>query len=283
MIRCQPIGVFDSGVGGFTVAREVFRQLPGEEILYFADTAHVPYGPRPADELIRFAFEIVTFLISEGAKLILVACNTSSSLALDLLQERFSVPIVGVVNPGAEEAVSVSKNGRIGVLATEATIRKGAHAQRIFELNGRAKVFGQACPRFVPLVETGSYLGSEARQASREYLTPLLEKNIDTIILGCTHYPFLEPIIRDTIGEEIALVDPACQTVAQGKELIEKGIVSPRDPRLGKPRHRFYVSGDPQAFIRVGSPLIGGRLLSDVQQVCLDGILDRENQKVVIA
>ncbi|ABZ83077.1 glutamate racemase, putative [Heliomicrobium modesticaldum Ice1] len=284
MQRCQPIGIFDSGVGGLTVAREVFRQMPGEEILYFADTAHVPYGPRPASELIRFALEITDFLVAEGAKLILVACNTSSSLALDIIRERHKVPVVGVVDPGAEEAVRLSRNGRIGVLATEATIRKGAHSRRVGELNSAMQVFGQACPRFVPLVESGRYSGDEARAASKQYLAPLIEAGVDTIVLGCTHYPFLEPVIREVIGEKITLIDPACQTVAQGKALMERGIIPFRDPRGPKPRHRFYVSGDPVSFARVGGALLGVPLDNDTRQVCLDGILEREwNQKVVFA
>ncbi|MBM7865338.1 glutamate racemase [Heliobacterium gestii] len=282
MKRCQPIGIFDSGVGGLTVAREVFRQMPGEEILYFADTAHVPYGPRPAAELIRFALEITDFLVDEGAKLILVACNTSSSLALDLIRERCTVPVVGVVHPGAEEAVRLTRNGRIGVLATEATIRKGAHRERVAEINREMRVFGQACPRFVPLVESGRYHSEEARLACQQYVAPLLEADVDTIVLGCTHYPFLAPVIREAIGEKITLIDPACQTVAQGKALMEKGIIPVRDPRGPKPRHRFYVSGEAESFGRVGGALLGLSLVNDTRHVCLDGILDRERgQKVV--
>ncbi|KAB2952579.1 glutamate racemase [Heliorestis acidaminivorans] len=274
MRRCQPIGLFDSGVGGFTVAQEIFRQLPHEEILYYADTAHVPYGPRSVEELIRFATEITTFLVSQGAKMILVACNTSSSLALQILQERFHVPIVGVVDPGAQEAVKTTRNGRVGVLATEATIRKGAHGMRIQELDSSIQVYGQACPLYVPLVESGKYLSKEAEEASRLYLEPLMKASVDTIILGCTHYPYLEPSIRKIIGDAVHLIDPARQTVAQGKYLIENGIVPARDSRYGKPHHHFYVSGDLQSFRQVGGPLIGAPILQDLRQVSLDGILD---------
>lgn len=283
LTSCQPIGVFDSGIGGFTVAREIFRQLPGEEIVYFGDTAHVPYGPRPAGELIRFATEITSFLVSQGAKMIMVACNTSSSLALDLLRERFHVPIVGVVHPGADEAVRVTRTGRVGVIATEATIRKGTHAQRIQEKSKNIQVFGQACPQFVPLVEAGKCQSNDSKIASQEYLQPLIEANVDTIILGCTHYPFLEPVIREVVGENVTLVDPACQTVSQGKDLIEKGIVPARDGLCGDPNHRFYVSGDPNSFVQVGGPLIGANLLTDVRQVCLDGILEGAKLKMVSA
>ncbi|QGG49356.1 glutamate racemase [Heliorestis convoluta] len=283
MRRCQPIGLFDSGVGGLTVAQEIFRQLPHEEILYYADTAHVPYGPRPAEELIHFATEITAFLVSQGAKMILVACNTSSSLALQMLQERFPVPIIGVVDPGAQEAVRITQNGRVGVLATEATIRKGAHSMRIQELDRSIQVIGQACPRYVPLVESGQYLSAEAEQASRLYLQPLMDASVDTIILGCTHYPYLEPSIRKVIGDNIHLIDPARQTVARGIALIESGLVPARDSRYGKPCHRYYVSGDLQAFRQVGGPLIGMHLLTDIRQVSLHGILDGAAPQLISA
>ncbi|MDD4587425.1 MAG: glutamate racemase [Heliobacteriaceae bacterium] len=265
-----PIGVFDSGIGGFTVVREIFHQLPDEEIIYFGDTAHVPYGPRPAEELIRFATEITQFLVSQKAKMIVVACNTSSSLALDRLRAKFRLPIVGVVNPGADEAVRVTCNGRVGVLATEATIRKGMHRQRINEKSSQIKVFGQACPSYVPFVEAGKCRGPEVEQATREYLQPLLAADVDTIILGCTHYPFLQPVIRAVVGDEVLLIDPACHTVLQVKELIQRGVVSARDPLTGPPVHRFFVSGDQAAFVRVGGPLLGKPIAENVRQVCLD-------------
>ncbi|TCP67273.1 glutamate racemase [Heliophilum fasciatum] len=276
MVRCRPIGVFDSGVGGFTVVREICRQMPGEEILYFADTAHVPYGPRPADELIRFAIDITGFLVAQGAKMILVACNTSSSLALDVLQERFPVPIVGVVQPGAEEAVRQTRNGRVGVLATEATIRKGAHAAKIRELSNEIEVFGQACPRFVPLVESGCFAGPEAYAAAKEYVTPLIDAGVDTIIFGCTHYPFLEPVIRSITGDQITLVDPACQTVARGQAILQKLRLTCRDPYGKALHHRFYVSGDRDDFYASGRALLDPDLLEDVRPVVLDQWQEKE-------
>lgn len=268
MTEIKGIGVFDSGVGGLTVAQELFQQLPGEQILYFGDTAHVPYGSKTVEQLHSYAKNIVEFLITQGAKMVVVACNTSSAVALDMLKEKFSIPIIEVIKPGARFAAQVTKNKKIGVIATEATIRSGAYQKSILEVDPLCQYFGQACPRYVPLVENGLVDSQETREVTQEYLAPLKEAGIDTLILGCTHYPYLRRVIQEYLGPGITIVDPAFETVAEAKKVLaEKGLL-----RGGKDKafaHVFYASGAPDSFYRVGQRLLGP-ILTDVKQVNLD-------------
>jgi glutamate racemase len=251
----RPLGLFDSGVGGLTVASEVFAQLPRESILYFGDTAHVPYGGRPAEELIRLADAISAFLVRRGAKLIIDACNSTSSVALDYLQARYPVPFVGVVEPGVRAALARTRNGRVGLIATEATVRSEAHRRVAAELRPEVRVIPQACPLLVPLAEAGAVDTPEARAALVEYLAPLKAEGIDVLILGCTHYPFFAPLIRSILGPETALIDPARETVREAaRTLRQRGLAAPPGHR---PRHRYFVSGDPEAFRRTAEKLTG--------------------------
>ncbi|KKM08990.1 glutamate racemase [Clostridiales bacterium PH28_bin88] len=270
IIECAPLGVFDSGVGGLTVAGEIFRQLPAEEIVYLGDTAHVPYGPRAVEELIGFADEIVDFLISQGAKAIVDACNTTSSVALEFLLSKYDIPIIGVVEPGVKAALRHTVSGRVGVIATEATIMSAAHRRKVQQLEPAVQVYGQACPLFVPLVESGETNSGKVRQVAREYLAPLMDQGIDTLILGCTHYPFLVPVLKEVLGPDVNLVDPAWETVRQlGRLLEEKGLTG-RDKGTVSPQHRFYVTGAVEPFREVGQRLLGtGYLLERVMQVTL--------------
>ncbi len=251
----RAIGIFDSGVGGLTVARLIFSHLPEQEIIYFGDTAHVPYGSRSPRELIKFGDQIVSFLIGLGARVVIAACNTSSSVSLPFLREKYDLPILGMVEPGAKAALEATKNKRVGVIATEATVRSGAYPRALRLFDAGVEVFMQACPRFVPLVEAGKLDTPEAREAAAEYLEPLRRAGIDTLVLGCTHYPFLAPVIAEILGPGVKLVDPAEETV---KELIALlgGEGSSRSSR--NPRHRFYASGSPRSFYTAGRQFLGG-------------------------
>jgi len=263
----QPVGVFDSGVGGLTIAREIVRQLPAETILYYGDTAHVPYGSKRVDELIRYADAIVAYLVEQGVKAIVDACNTTSAVALNYLQSKYSVPIIGVIEPGVRDALAVTRNGRIGVLATEATIASGLHARLLQSLEPRLKVYPQACPRLVPLVEAGIVDGPEALQAVTEYVEPLVKEGIDTLLLGCTHYPFLAPVIQEVAGEGVTLVDPAASTVRQLGDLL-KGHGGLRHVH-GSRAHTFLVSGSAGGFRRVAQKLLGWPELMATRRVKL--------------
>ncbi|MBO8168751.1 MAG: glutamate racemase [Thermoanaerobacteraceae bacterium] len=260
-----PIGVFDSGVGGLTVAREILKRVPEGKIIYFGDTAHVPYGGRSSKELINFADKICQFLLEQGAEVIVDACNSTSAVALDFLQRKYPVPIIGVIEPGVAAAVSRTKNGRIGVIATEATINSGAHKKAVEKLGLDITVIGQACPLFVPLVEEGKVQSWEALEAAQKYLKPLQQADIDTLILGCTHYPFLVPVLQKVLGPHVVLVDPAVETVCCLQKVVEE---LPNRNWTGP--HKYFVSGDPAAFKRVGSMLLETYSLPEVEKVVLD-------------
>lgn len=260
----HPLGLFDSGVGGLTVAREIFAQLPYESIVYFGDTAHVPYGGRSKEELVAFADVISSFLIDQGAKLIIDACNSTSSVALDYLKAKYTVPFVGVVEPGVRAALRCTRNGRIGVIATEATVASEAHKRLAAGLAPEVKVVAQACPLLVPLAERGAVDTPEAAAVLKEYLAPLQAQGIDTLILGCTHYPFFGRLIKRILGPEVVLVDPARETVREAARLLAaKGLESPQGSVV---HHRYYVSGNPETFRRNAANLLG-RPLPEVRRV----------------
>ncbi|KYH31878.1 glutamate racemase [Neomoorella mulderi] len=264
----QPVGVFDSGVGGLTVAREITRQLPAETIIYYGDTAHVPYGSRTVDELIGFADAIAGFLIAKGAKAIVDACNTTSAVALPYLQKKYQVPIIGVIEPGIIEALRATQNGRIGVMATEATVASNAHREALLARSGEVQVFARACPKLVPLVEAGLVSGPQVEAAVAEYVEPLVEAGIDTLILGCTHYPFLAPVIQEVAGPGVTLIDPAAATVRELKEVLAAGG-GLRLPHFSQ-AHNFFVSGDARAFSEVGFKLVGWPELKGARKLELE-------------
>ncbi|MGH7635673.1 MAG: glutamate racemase, partial [Gemmatimonadaceae bacterium] len=235
-----PIGVFDSGIGGLTVARELLRQLPGETLVYFGDTARVPYGPKSPDTVRRYSHEIAQWLADQGVKAIVVACNTATAHALDSLQRAFSMPVIGVVNPGARAATHTSREHRIGVIGTEGTIASGAYVRAIHAMDPDAQVVTRACPLFVPLVEEG-WLDTEAtRLIAREYLGPLLASHVDTLVLGCTHYPLLKPLLAELAGPTVRLIDSAEETAAETRRVLaERDLCAP----AGQARaHRFVAS-----------------------------------------
>ena len=220
-----PIGVFDSGLGGLTVVREIMRNLPEERVVYFGDTARVPYGNKSKNTVLRYARQIVHFLRAQEVKAIVVACNTASALALDEIEQEIDLPILGVVRPGVHMALEATKNRRVGVIATESTIRSGLYQRLLAEADAEIRVFGKACPLLVPLVEEGWRKDPVTETVARRYLEELLEKDIDTLIMGCTHYPLLRKMLQEIVGEEVTLINPAYETaLALDRMLREKGL-----------------------------------------------------------
>ncbi len=266
-MNSRPIGVYDSGVGGLTVVQEISEKLPWERVIYFGDTARVPYGEKTAQELLGFSREIISFLIEQGSKFIIAACNTTSSQVLDDVKKEFDIPIIGVSRPGAYAASKATETGRIGVIATVGTIRSGAYVKTIKEYVPEAQVFSVACPALVPLIEKGDIGSEETVHALQDYLVPLMEKNIDVLVLGCTHYPYLIEHIKRITGPCVKIVDPAEETVtAVAATFQESGLGS--QEKTGP--HEFTVSGDPSLFATVGRRLLGD-CLTHVSQVSLSG------------
>lgn len=263
----QAIGIFDSGVGGLTVLREIFRVLPQEDTIYFGDTARVPYGTKSPETVIRYANEITSFLVKRDIKLLVVACNTASAVALNGLKRQFPIPVVGVIEPGARRAVEVSRSGRIGVIGTAGTIKSSAYTRAIKRLNPEAEVLTRSCPLFVPLAEEGWTDNEVARLTARSYLQELIDAGVDTLVLGCTHYPLLKSVIAEAMGPGVTLVDSAEETARTVSEILEKKKLL--RPAAEKGNHHYFVSDVPAGFIRVGNRFLGGRL-GDVYQVDLD-------------
>jgi glutamate racemase len=251
-LQRRRIGIFDSGVGGLTVLRELYRQLPNESILYFADTARLPYGTRSAGEISQFCFEILSWMIQQDVKMIVLACNTSDALALESLRQEFSIPILGLILPGARAAVGQGR--RIGVIATPATAASNAYRRAILEVDATAQVWQVGCPEFVPLVEKNRVYDPYTTEVAQQYLAPLLQQRIDTLIYGCTHYPHLAPILREILPSTVQLVDPAVHVVtATAQELDLLGL---RNTRAPLPT-RFCVSGCPQQFANLSVQWLG--------------------------
>lgn len=253
-----PIGVFDSGIGGLTVVRELIRQLPNESIIYFGDTARVPYGPKSPDTVLRYSREIVSFLEDQGVKAVVVACNTATAHALPALKEENSLPIVGVIEPGARAAARATRSGRVGVIGTQGTINSRAYERAIEALSPDSDITAIACPLFVPLVEEG-WLDTEAtRLIAQEYLTPLRDAEVDTVVLGCTHYPLLKKVIGGVVGREVRLIDSAEETAAEtGFTLESTGLTHDAS---GEARYRFIASDAPEQFLRVGGRFLGSSI-----------------------
>lgn len=258
-----PIGVFDSGVGGLTVVREIMRQIPNEKIIYFGDTARVPYGSKSRDTVTRFSEQIVRFLRTFQVKTIVVACNTASAYAMEKLEQDTDIPMIGVVKPGAKMAAEMTRNGKVGVIATEATIGSGIYTEYIQNLNKNVTVYGKACPLFVPLVEEGLWEDPVTDEIARRYLTELIDIDIDTLILGCTHYPLIRSTLRKIMGESVTLVNPAYETARELKEMLGKlDLLCTEPPGLGSNRYQFYVSDKAEKFVRFANSIIKYGILS---------------------
>lgn len=270
--RCRPIGVFDSGLGGLTVVRELIRRLPEEAILYFGDTARVPYGTKSPDTIRRFSREAVQFLLSRDVKMIVVACNTASAHALDVLEKEVPVPVVGVIGAGARAAHDASETGCIGVIGTPGTIASGAYDRAVRALGPVVEVYAQACPMFVPLVEEGLADHEAALLLARDYLSPLREVEIDTLVLGCTHYPALRHLIAEVMGPAVRLIDSGEETASEvASGLQERDLLTSSEL---PPTLHFTVSDLPLRFRRVGRLLLG-EMVESVERVEIEGCLER--------
>ncbi len=261
-----PIGVFDSGIGGLTVFREIMRQMPNEKIIYFGDTARVPYGNKSKETVTRFSRQIARFLQTQNVKTIMVACNTASAYALEELEKEIDIPVIGVVKPGAKVAAETTKNGKIGVIATEATIGSKIYSQYIDALKPGVSISGKACPLFVPLVEEGLLQDPVTDEIARRYLAELIDIDIDTLILGCTHYPLIRSTIGKIMGDKVTLVNPAYETARELKEMLgSMDMLNERTPPLGSQQYSFYVSDKADKFVRFANSIIKYGILSAKQ------------------
>jgi len=257
--RQAPIGVFDAGIGGLTVVGALAHRLPNEAILYFGDTARVPYGPKSPDTVLRYAREISSWLTSEGVKAIVVACNTATAHALKALEAELTVPVVGAIQPGAEAAVEGARVDGIGVIGTSGTIASGAYARAIWSIAPEASVVSQACPLFVPLVEEGWVDHPATRLVAREYLAPLIAANVRAVVLGCTHYPLLRTLLADVLGPEVTLIDSGDATAAATAAVLAYRDIAAQ-PQRSAPSHRFVASDAPAQFLRLGQRFLGAAI-----------------------
>lgn len=255
----ERVGIFDSGIGGLTVAAAIMRALPDERVLYVGDTARVPYGPKSPATVVRYSRQIASWLLEQHVKAIVIACNTATAHALETLQRDMPVPVIGVVAPGARAAVQATRNGRIGVIGTTGTINSGAYHRAIAALSAKAIVIDAACPLFVPLVEEGWLDHPATRLIAETYLAPMRDAGIDTLVLGCTHYPLLAPIIADVIGPGVTLVDSAAETAIALADVLHRQALETSGASVGL-WHRFVATDAPDAFRRVGQRFIGPAL-----------------------
>lgn len=249
--------MLDSGVGGLTVAQEVFRQLPAENIVYFGDTAHMPYGSRPPEQIREFVYEIIDFLQIQDIKALIIACNAATAAGLDYYAKKLALPLIGVIEPAVRAALKRTKTGKIGVIGTAGTVQSSAYDHVFQRLAPAVQLFSQACPLFVLIVENGLIDSPEAKRVAEEYLKPLQEKGIDTLILGCTHYPLMSDLIREVAGPGIKLISSAQETAREVKTLLaRKKLLRGENPA---PRHRFFVSGPAKPFDDLAATLLGSR------------------------
>jgi glutamate racemase len=262
----RPVGVFDSGVGGLTVLHECLVTMPHEDFVYLGDHARLPYGPRPLPEIRRFAREIGSYLEAQDVKLVLVACNAATSAALPQLQEELQVAVVGVITPEAHAAVQATRNRRIGLLATQATVEAGRYAELVRTLDAGAELLPVACPRLVPLIESDDPFAAETADAVREYAAPLKEAGVDTVILGCTHYPLIRPIFQRVFGRGVTLVFSAEETAREVAETLARKRLENDEGREGS--YRFLTTGDPTAFRSLGERFLQ-LPLGDVEHVAV--------------
>lgn len=268
-IMCKknnPVGLFDSGVGGLSVLKEIFRQLPYENTVYFADIFHRRYGTKSEKVIKKYVFEIINFLIKKKkAKIIIMACNTATSFALEDARKNFKIPIIGVIEPGAKMALKVTQNKAIGIIGTEVTIRKKMHRKIIETLDPKVRVFEQACPPFGNFVEQGLVNPEKIRETVNRYLKILKNKEIDTLILGCTHYPFLKDFIKETLGSDVRLIDPSQETVLEVKKILRQAESLNLDKQM--PVYEFFTSGNKSNFKNIAGKLLGKELLK-VEHIC---------------
>ncbi|MGE5416229.1 MAG: glutamate racemase [Acidobacteriota bacterium] len=262
----RPVGVFDSGIGGLTVARLISEQLPGEDLIYVGDTAHVPYGNKTHDQLLQYGRQILDFLVAQDVKAIVAACGTSSSVSIPVLATEYTLPIIGMIKPGSRGAVKASKCRKIGVIATPVTANSGVYKREINVLENEAEVWEVGCPKLVPLIELGMLDGPEVQEALDEYLKDLCQHKVDTLVMGCTHYPFLAPVVKRMTSGAVAIVDPAVEVVEELKATLRSNQAFADREQGGC---TFYSTGTDESFKRVGLMFMG-RELSEVKKIDLD-------------
>lgn len=265
----RPIGIFDSGVGGLTVMREVMEQLPYENIIYLGDTARIPYGSKSEQTIKKYAHQCSAFLKSKDVKTIVIACNTASSIALDSLTDYFDIPVIGVIDPGARTASKSTENGRIGVIGTMATINSYAYQEKIMEYRHDAEVIGIPCPLFVPIVEEGWEYSHVAELTAEKYLTELIEHDVDALVLGCTHYPILRYTIRKVVGPHVKLINPAFETAKDLKKLLnEKNLLN---ENYDIPRYDYYATDAPERLRRIGGNFLK-KEIDNLYEIAIDNL-----------
>jgi glutamate racemase len=268
-VNNRPIGVFDSGVGGLTVVRELFRQLPDESVVYVGDTARVPYGPRGQETITRFALELAEFLLAREVKALVIACNTVSATAADAIRRISPVPVYDVVHPTVRAAVGATRSKTLGVIGTVSTVRSGIYETLAKQLDPEVRVLGEPCPLFVPIAEEHLERHPVARLMAEEYLRPFHGTGLDTLILGCTHYPLLKEVVAEAMGPEVRLIDSAQPTVAElGQSLKQQGLL-----RTGEAQHQFFVTDASYKFLQIANAILEQDVSSRVRQVSLDGFV----------
>lgn len=260
MDRNAPIGIFDSGVGGLTVAREIMRQMPQEHLVYFGDTARVPYGSKSQETIIRYSRQIIRFLRTKEVKAIVIACNTASAYALETVEGESDIPVIGVINAGARTAIETTKNGKIGVIGTEGTINSGMYSEVMKWMKPDIEVYGKPCPLFVPLVEEGLFHDSVTDEIASRYLSILKGKYIDTLVLGCTHYPLLRSTLRRLMGDDVTLVNPAYETAIELKQLLYHRGMERIPQTMGGETYQFYVSDLAEKFTALATTILPGEV-----------------------
>lgn len=244
----KAIGFLDSGVGGLTVVKQAMKQLPNESIYYIGDSARCPYGSRPPEEVLEFTWELTKFLLKKDIKMLVIACNTATAVALEEIRKRVDIPVVGVITPGSRAAIKYSINHRIGIIGTEGTIKSNVYEQTLKDKDSSIQAFGLSCPKFVPLVESNQIDSSIAKKVVSESLQPLKNLHLDTLILGCTHYPLLRPLIQNVMGDSITLVDSGAETVSEVSTLLDYYNISVRSESKNEVKYNFYTTGSTQLF-----------------------------------
>lgn len=252
----RPIGFMDSGVGGLTVVKEALKQLPHENVIYIGDTARCPYGPRPKEQVIQYTLEMADFLVKKNVKMIVIACNTATSVALDIVRKKVKVPVVGVILPGSRAALKATHNQKIGIIGTAGTIKSQAYLETMKSKNPNIQVSSLACPKFVPVVESNQYLAPIAKKVVFESLQGLKATNIDTLILGCTHYPLLKPVIQNFVGDKVTLIDSGAETVSEVSTLLDYFYLSHPVSKQA-PQHKFYTTGSDKLFAEIAKSWLG--------------------------
>ncbi|WP_115357566.1 glutamate racemase [Enterococcus mundtii] len=252
----RPIGFIDSGVGGLTVVKEALKQLPNENILYVGDTARCPYGPRPAEQVIAYTWEMTNYLVEKGIKMLVIACNTATAVALEEIKATLSIPVIGVILPGTRAAVKQTKNHRLGVIGTIGTVKSAAYETALLDKAPELKVTSLACPKFVSVVESKEYRSSVAKKIVAQTLAPLELKGIDTLILGCTHYPLLRPIIQNVMGDKVMLIDSGAETIGEVSMLLDYFEIS-NSPQNGRTLCQFYTTGSAKMFHEIAQDWLG--------------------------